>query len=365
MSAGGVNVLHVLGGTRLEGGTASVVTRLARLKLDGVTQRIWMHRDFVPAQDGEKFVCAGNASQVNGSVFHDALAGWREAQTLAAWLKCERRVVLHAHSRVGMVAASLAGRWHRAPVVLHCHFLPTRPWIYHRLRQHCEAELIFNSPKTCRHFGAVPEKSFILFPDVDWPDAPPRPGDGRLRFVAAGAFVPGKHLDVLVAAFRRWRATGGDAELVLFGRSSAPANPEHQRAIAAACAGDPAITLRPWSADWTHSLTADSVFVHLGEPESFGLVILEAFARGCRMVVLPQTFLDELSPPHGPSGVFRAAALDAQSVTTALAQAAQPGAASENRWAQRRAAQGFFCMEQHAARLSSFYARMIRPTATE
>lgn len=361
MSAAGVNVLHVLGGTKLEGGTASVVARLARLKLEGVTQRVWMHKDFVPPSQSEQFVRAGTATQVNGSVFHDALAGWREARALAAWLKREDRVVLHAHSRVGMVAASLAGRWTNTQVVLHCHFLPTRPWIYHRLRRHCGAEWIFNSPKTCRHFGAVPEQSFILFPDVDWPDAPPRPGSGRLRFVAAGAFVPGKHLDVLVAAFRRGRATGRDAKLALFGHSSAPANPEYQRSIEAACAGDPAITLHRWSADWAQSLTADDIFVHLGEPESFGLVILEAFARGGRVVVLPGTFLDELPAPHNQEGVFRAAALDPESVAAALAQAA--GAASESRWPQRQAAQGLFCMAQHAGRLSSFYLRMVRPTA--
>lgn len=361
MSADGVKVLHVLGGTKLEGGTANVVTRLAQLRLDGVTQRIWMHREFVPSVAGERFVCAGMATQVNGSIFHDALAGWREARRISAWLKREGRVVLHAHSRVGMVAASLAGRWTHTPVVLHAHFLPTRPWIYHRLCRHGGAEWVFNSPKTCRHFSAVPEQSFILYPDVDWPDAPPRPGGGRLRFVAAGAFVPGKHLDVLVAAFRRWRAAGGEAELALFGHSSAPANPAHQRAIESACAGDAAIALHSWSADWTQSLTDRDIFVHLGEPESFGLVILEAFARGGRVVVLPGTFLDELPAPHGEAGVFRAAKLDAESVSAALAQAA--GASAASHWPQRRAVQGFFCMAQHAGRLSSFYLHMVRRTA--
>lgn len=364
MSAEGVNVLHVLGGTRLEGGTASVVSRLARLRLDGITQRIWMHREFPPAAGSTNFVCGGTATQVNGSVFHDALAGWSEAQTLANWLKREGRVVLHAHSRVGMVAASLAGRRTNTPVILHCHFLPTRPWIYYWLQRCSRAEWIFNSHKTCRHFGAAPEKSFILLPEVEWPGAPPQPREGRLRFVAAGAFVPGKHLDVLVAAFRRWRAGGMDAELALFGYSPAPANPECQRAIETACAGDAAITLHPWAADWAQSLTAHDIFVHLGEPESFGLVILEAFARGCRLVVLPQTFLDELPAPHGQAGVFRATALDVESVAAALAQAAKPVAAGGNLWTPRQTAQGFFCMEQHAARLSSCYARMVRPTAT-
>lgn len=364
MSADSVNVLHVLGGKKLEGGTASVVVRLCRLKLAGVTQRIWMHKEFVPPAESGKFVCSGTATQVNGSAFHDALAGWREARALATWLKHEGRVVLHAHSRVGMVAASLAGCWQRAPVVLHCHFLPARPWIYHWLRRRSHAELIFNSPKTCCHFGAVPENSFVMLPDVDWPGAPQQPGGGRLRFVAAGAFVLGKHLDVLIAAFRRCRAGGVDAELALFGHSPTPTDPECQRAIESACVGDPAITLHPWSADWTQSLTAGDIFVHLGDPESFGLVILEAFACGCRVVVLPQTFLDELPAPHGQAGVFRAAALDAASVAGALAKAANPAIPGENLWAQRQAAQGFFCMEQHTALLSSLYADMVRRTAT-
>jgi len=362
MSADNVKVLHVLGGTKLEGGTASVVARIARLPLDGVAQRIWMHREFAPSSASERFVCAGEATQTNGSVFHDALAGWREARLMSAWLKREGRVVLHAHSRVGVVAASLAGRWTRSPVVLHAHFLPARPWIYHGLRRLGGAEWIFNSPKTCRHFGAVPDQSFILFPDVDWPATPPQAGTGRLRFVAAGAFVPGKHLDVLIDAFRHWRTTGADAELALFGHSSAPTNPEHQRAIEAACAGDTAVTLHSWSADWAESLTSGDIFVHLGEPESFGLVILEAYARGCCLVVLQGTFLDELAAPLGQDGVFRAAGLDSASVAAALTQAAR--ARSESRWPARRPAQGVFCMAGQAGRLSSFYAHLGRRPAT-
>ncbi len=363
MSADGVNVLHVLGGMELRGGTASVVTRICRLNLAGVTQRIWMHERFVPPEQAGSFVCAGTATQVNGSVFHDALAGWREARVLSAWLKRERRVVLHAHSRVGMVAASLAGRWRHVPVVLHAHFLPRRPWIYHALQRYGRAEWIFNSHQTCRHFGGVPDRSFVMLPDVDWPGAPPPAGDGRLRFVAAGAFVPGKHLDVLTAAFCRLRASGVTAELALFGRASAPTDPECQRRIEAACADDPAIKVHPWSADWTQVLTAKDIFVHLGAPESFGLVILEAFARGCRVVVLSGTFLDELPAPHSQAGVLRSDALNGESVSTALAHATQKD--TENLFAQRKAVQGVFCMEQHAARLSSWYSDMASRAATE
>lgn len=364
MSADGANVLHVLGGLSLQGGTAMVVTRLARLQIGDVRQRIWMHKEFVPKAESGKFACVGTARQVNGSVFHDALAGWREARALSAWLEREGHTVLHAHSRVGMVAASFAGRWQRAPVVLHCHFLPNRPGIYHWLQSHSGAALIFNSHKTCRHFGAVPERSFVMLPDVDWPEQPPPPSGGRLRAVAAGAFAPGKHLDVLVAAFRRWRESGVDAELALFGRSATPNDPECQRAIEAACYGDPAITLHPWSSDWTHSLTSDDIFIHLGAPESFGLVILEAFARGCRMVVQSQTFLDELPEPHDKAGVFRTAALDTAQVAAALTQATKTNVDCKNLWTQRRTIKSFFCMEQHAARLSSWYADMARKTAT-
>lgn len=224
---------------------------------------------------------------------------------------------------------------------------------------------MFNSPKTCRHFGAVPEQAFVLFPSVRWPDAPPPLGDGRLRFVAAGAFVPGKHLELLIAAFRRWRSAGGQAALALYGHSPAPVAPEYQRAIERACAGDASITLHGWVPDWAQTLSTGDILVHLGEPESFGLVILEAFAHGCRVVVLPQTFLNELPAPLGEAGVFCAPALAEVSVATALAEASQPGAATEHLWAQRRTAQRFFSMEQHRARLSSWYADMARRTTNQ
>ncbi|MFM8471586.1 MAG: glycosyltransferase, partial [Limisphaerales bacterium] len=121
--------------------------------------------------------------------------------------------------------------------------------------------------------------------------------------------------------------------------------------------------LHPWAADWTQALTAHDIFVHLGAPESFGVVILEAFARGCRGVVLPKTFLDELPAPHGQAGVFRASALNPVAVAEALIRAADPAGSGANLWADRRAVQGVFCMEQHVAPLSSWYSDMAHKLA--
>lgn len=360
MNAASVNLLHVLGGTQLRGGMANVVVRLSRLPLNGgVRPQIWMHRTFAPPAGDELYVCRGTASRVNGTILQDALAGWREALALSAWLAGQRRVVLHAHSRVGLMAASLAGRWRRVPVVLHAHFLPNRPWIYHALRRHVRAEWVFNAHKTCRHFGADPARSHVLMPAVDWPEVSLPAGPGRLRFVAAGAFVPGKHLDVLIAAFGRLRAQGMAGELALFGRADVPDAPDCQRTIEKVCAGDSAVTLHPWSAGWPQALTTDDVFVHLGQPESFGLVILEAFVRGSRLVVLPETFLDELPVPHGQAGIWRARALTVDAVAAAMQEAAASASAGVDFWASRRPAQGIFCMEQQAVRLSSLYHDMI------
>ena len=52
------------------------------------------------------------------------------------------------------------------------------------------------------------------------------------------------------------------------------------------------------------------------------------------------------------------ARIDTTLLAAALADAAQSRAAAETLWTQRRAAQGLFCMAQHANRLSSCYARM-------
>jgi glycosyltransferase involved in cell wall biosynthesis len=78
---------------------------------------------------------------------------------------------------------------------------------------------------------------------------------------------------------------------------------------------NPRIYLHKWDEQWTDHLGYSDIFIHAGM-ESFGIVMLEAFAKGCRMVVPRFTFLDDL--PH--VGIFFAD-LTPESLAKSLAQA--------------------------------------------
>src|SRR5712691_12381965 len=107
MSPEPVTVLHVVGGLSCEGGVASFAQRLASLRLDGVRSCVWMHRDFQPATGTPEFICRGEATILNRSMWCDARAALREVGPLWSWSKTQRRLLFHAHSRAGMCAATI------------------------------------------------------------------------------------------------------------------------------------------------------------------------------------------------------------------------------------------------------------------
>src|SRR5205823_3929146 len=227
------------------------------------------------------------ARNLNTGLFADLLAALQDFGRIFRWARGRDRLVLQAHSRAGIFAASLVHCLTGARLIIHLHFLAGRPWLYRCLQRIFSAKMIYNSKRTCLHYGDDPRRASIFVPPITWPSRPSGGRDGVQRFVAAGAFVTSKHFDLVIEAFSRLHAQAVQAELMIFGLSDTPLDAAHQRRIVDVCAGKPAIDLRPWTPDWVGQLSAKDVFIHMGEPESFGIVLLEAFARGCRLLVLP------------------------------------------------------------------------------
>jgi glycosyltransferase involved in cell wall biosynthesis len=315
-----VRVLHVLGGMDLRGGAETVVRQWMATDLPNVEQQLWMHRDFVT--DDPQIVCEGRAHAINHSILQDAREGLREGVALCGWLrKSTGERILHAHSRVGQIAAVIAGLWLGNQVVLHAHVLPKQTWIYHLLAWFSNATYVFNSAKTCRHFGAEASRSWVVTPGIEWSQEATGRRSG-LRFVAASSFVAGKHLLELLEAFARLRKEGMEAELLIWGRTGRDAD-GYELEVVERCEKVDGVFVRDWSSTWLDELSVDDVFVHLGEPESFGIVMLQAFSRGCRMVVPRESFLDELPVPLDREGVELVASIQPDLVAAAMARAAR------------------------------------------
>jgi len=315
-----------------------------------------MHRDFRPPEDGPTFITAGRVSGVGG-IATDFRAALQEAAPLRSWVR-GRRTILHAHSRFGIFASCLVNRLSGVPVVIHLHSLANHPWLYRWLQRMTRATLIYNSRKTCRHFGDDPATARILMPPIHWPTAPPAEAQAGPRFLAAGAFVPSKHFHVILEAYTRLRAGGDRAELVIFGLSDAPLDAAYQRRMVDACQGQAAIHLRPWTPDWADQLTAKDIFIHAGEPESFGIVLLEAFARGCRLIVLPDTFLNDLPEPLGSAGIHRLGGLTVAALTQHMKLALAEIDTVLDLWPLRSRISRYFSLEYSVGLLADLYRPM-------
>jgi len=361
MSSPLVTVLHVVGGMDLRGGAASVAIDLASIQLSGIESAVWMHRDFRPSEGGPTFVTAGRVSRV-GSIATDFRSAFREMAPLCSWVR-GRRAVLHAHSRFGIFASCLVGRLSGVPVVIHIHALPNHPCLYRWLRRLAPGIMIYNSRKTCCHFGDDPATAQILMPSIQWPAEPAVEVKGRSRFVAAGAFVPSKHFHLLVEAFRHLQSEGLDARLVIFGLSDSPLDRDHQQTIITACRRNESICLEQWAPNWSSRLTSGDIFVHLGKPESFGIVLLEAFARGCRLVILPETFVDDLPDPVRYKGVYRVKEFSPRAIGEAMKDASQGVDSTQDLWQDRESMRRLFSAEGSSAALSRLYHELVGRTA--
>lgn len=363
MSSSLITVLHVVGGMDLRGGAANVAIDLASTRLPGIESAVWMHRDFRPPKGDPAFITGGRVPQVGG-IMADFRSAFQEAVPLGSWVR-GRRAVLHAHSRFGIFASCLVSRRLGVAVVIHIHALPNHPWLYRWLQRLTRGVLMYNSRKTCCHFGDDPATARILMPSIKWPAEPAVEAKSRTRFVAAGAFVPSKHFHLLLEAFRHLRSEGLDTRLVIFGLSDHPLDRDYQQKIITACQGNDSICLERWTPDWTSRLASSDIFVHLGKPESFGIVTLEAFARGCRLVILPDTFVDDLPEPARSQGVYRTKELSPCAVREAMRDAAQGVDSARDLWQDRKVTQSFFSLDGKETPLMSLYRSVAFRTSSD
>jgi hypothetical protein len=146
--------LHVVSGLASQGGVMAFARTAAGLAIEGVEQAVWKHRDF-QGDGGVTWIREGVATATDLGMRHDLVAGWREGLVLTRWLKARmaagERWILHAHSRVGALAAVVAGRGAGCPTLVHLHKLSGQPWIYRALVRWGRAGWVFNSQRTRRH----------------------------------------------------------------------------------------------------------------------------------------------------------------------------------------------------------------------
>jgi glycosyltransferase involved in cell wall biosynthesis len=212
-----------------------------------------------------------------------------------------------------------------APVLVHVHSLGRKKFLNRLVWRLARATVIFNSRLTCRHFGQALEMAHIHTPTIRWPSRP-EPGEGRL--VACGAIQAIKNIHLIIEAFNA-AGDGAPQTLHIYGLSPDPFEPHYQERIIALAKENPRIFLHNWDERWSEHLGYTDLFIHASRLESFGIVMLEAFAKGCRMVVPHDTFLDDLTQ----EGVY-CADLTAESLAMAVRRASsfkQPSSLWETR----------------------------------
>jgi glycosyltransferase involved in cell wall biosynthesis len=99
--------------------------------------------------------------------------------------------------------------------------------------------------------------------------------------------------------------------------------------------------------------------VHLGQPEAFGMVLLESFAAGCRLVVLEHTFLDDLPEPARSRGVHRVTELQPQAIARGMREAARNVDFGVGLWECRKQVMSDFAWDAVAGKLGPALSQSI------
>lgn len=143
--------------------------------------------------------------------------------------------------------------------------------------------------------GGLPETRIMVKPNFVYPDPGPGTGDGKYA-IFAGRLTPEKGIQTLLKA---WQALGPHLPLKIVG--DGPLGPE----VREAAAGNPAIQWlgrRPQAE--VHALIGQAMFLVFPSEwyETFGLVAIEAFAKGTPVVASAIGALEELVD-HGQTGL--------------------------------------------------------------
>jgi len=357
MSDRGVSVLHVVSGLASQGGVMAFAETAAGLDIHGVTQAVWKHRNYV-GREGVTWVREGVATATDLGMRHDWAAGLQEGRVLRRWLRARQaageRWILHAHSRVGTLAAVVAGRGAGCSTLVHLHKLSGQPWIYRMLVRWGRAGWVFNSHRTRRHHGIPEGKATVVYPPVRWPGSPAGAGSGRL--FAAGAYVRVKQFDRLIRAVGLLRREGFDWPLEVYGRSRPAVDPVHDAELERLAADTSGVELRGYAGDWASALRGEDIFVHPADLEAYGIVVLEAFARGCRVVVPPESILDEIvGDARQDGGWVAAVSTEPEGLASAIRAVLAEGVNGEERWRRRQGVARRVSVEECVCQLSGLY----------
>jgi glycosyltransferase involved in cell wall biosynthesis len=313
-----IRVLHLFGGKAFQGGTASVIRDIVEGPSEGVSHLIWVHREY--SEESLPLLRKGSAKSVNESISSDLIGALRDLPALLGSVRKLRISILHAHSRLGIFTGWLTHQVLRTPIVFHLHFLARHRWLYRLLIKTSGGTVIYNSRKTCQHYGSGLAADHIIMPTMEWPNVD-LPESSVPRLVAASALVPNKHVGVIIEAGDSLAQAGHPINLLVFGLVPEQVAPVSQREILQRYRDKQFVTFANWTRDWAENLRSRDIFVHIGQPESFGLVMLEAFARGAKMVVLRGTFFEELPNEIATKGIYYAVDLAAQDMATAILEA--------------------------------------------
>jgi glycosyltransferase involved in cell wall biosynthesis len=340
-------ILHLVGGDYAFGGLMSFVREITREPLPGFDQFVWKHRKY-PIENGTT-VSSGWSKCVDRNKAEDVVGAALDLMPLYFWVRGRKPLIVLAHTRMGMILSVFLRLLITARVVVYVHAQNRNTSFYRFLWRMTRATVVFNSRPTCLHFGFEPKTSHIIPPPIRWPEAPPV-GDGR--FVASSQILRWKNVHLIIEAFLRM-ATNGQS-LHIYGFSENPPEPDYQNEIIQMARPHSNIRLHQWNSSWTESLGSTDIFVHAAEKEPFGIVLLEAYARGCRMVVPKGTFLEDL-----PSiGVFPSTP-DSGDVAQAMAEAfAFP--TSDNLWQRRQPVAHRFSVKGTRQALAEIYKAKIR-----
>ncbi len=335
-------VLHLVGGDYALGGLMSFVRDITREPLPGFDQFVWKHRSYPVENSGT--VSLGWSRNVDRTKTKDVIGAALDLIPLCLWLRKHKPFVVLAHTRMGTILSMLLSFVTQAPVVVYVHARYRNTSFYKHLWRRMRATVVFNSGPTCLHFGFEPKTSHIIPPPIQWPS---EPSDGNGKFVSSSQILRWKNVHLIIAAFLRMAREG--QSLHIYGFSSEPAEPDYHAEIVRLAKPHSNIHLHQWARAWTDSLGSSDIFVHAAENEPFGNVLLEAYARGCRMAVPQRTFLDELPS----SGVFSSAA-SAESLAQAMT-GARDFPVPNDLWRQRKEVAHQFSLENARQELSKIY----------